>query len=62
MAVCKRIKKTDDLVNGETFRFNGDKTLYEVYDDVFYKNYGSKKLGEIIPQNQSVAVFKTIGK
>jgi len=55
----KRIlKESTVLVNGETFRFDNDNTLYEVFDFIKYRKYKSKNKGKLIPQNKIVEVFK----
>lgn len=53
------LKESSILIDGETFRFNNDDTLYEVFDTIKYRKYKSKQKGKLIPQNKIVEVFKT---
>ena len=52
-------KKTQDLNNGEHFKFQNDKTNYEVVDYVYYRELGKKKI-KLLPQNILVECWKTI--
>jgi len=52
-------KKTHDLNNGEQFKFENNKTNYEVVDYVYYRELGKKKT-KLLPQNILVECWKNI--
>lgn len=45
----KRRVRIEDLNNGDTFRFDKDNNLYEVFDEIFYRKFKSKGIGKMMP-------------